>query len=250
MKIRKKRKKDINNKKNLKKPMIILTMLICVIIAMISYWIYAYHHKYGKFYFEEIKLISYKLDDYVETKGNIVYLKNLDESIVNDFTNKQQNIINRNNIINIEVTKELYKNILSIMINYNIEETGSNHEKVLTLNIDLKKEKVLSNDEMLEKANTSYKNIATNIFDEFIKLPDDSNKTVTDTITEEKLKASEFNKNSEKYIIRIREKLPEIINIYIKDEKVYYSVELSEINKLCYYTNNKLVNIKREIGKI
>ena len=103
---------------------------------------------------------------------------------------------------------------------------------------------------MLEKANTSYKNIATNIFDEFIKLPDDSNKTVTDTITEEKLKSSEFNKNSEKYIIRIREKLPEIMGIYIKDEKLHYSVELSEINKLCYYTNNKLVNIKREIGKI
>lgn len=250
MKIRKKRKKDIDNKKNLKKSMLILTMLICVIIAMISYWIYAYHHKYGKFYFEEIKLISYKLDDYVETKGDIVYLKNIDESIVNDFTNKQQNIINRNNIINVDITKELYKNILSIMINYRVEESNSNHEEVLTLNIDLKKEKILSNDEMLEKSNTNYKNIATNIFNEFIKLPDDSNKTVTDTITEEKLKASEFNKNSEKYIIRIREKLPEIINIYIKDEKVYYSVELSEINKLCYYTNNKLVNIKREIGKI
>ena len=62
--------------------------------------------------------------------------------------------------------------------------------------------------------------------------------------------AKELNEKSEKYIIRIREKLPEITNLYINDDKLYYSVELSEINKICYYTNNKLVNIKREIGKI
>ena len=41
------------------------------------------------------------------------------------------------------------------------------------------------------------------------------------------------------------------MKLYIEDNTVYYTVDLSEIYKVCYYTNNKeLVNIKREIGKI
>ena len=79
MKLRKKKKKDIIYKYNTRKAMLILIMLICIIIAMITYWIYAYHHKYGKFYFEDIKLVSYKISDYVEMTGDIVYLKNIEE---------------------------------------------------------------------------------------------------------------------------------------------------------------------------
>ena len=66
MKTIRKKKKDVKNKNNIKKSMIILIMLICTIVAMITYWIYAYHHKYGKFYFDEIKLVSYKIDDYLD----------------------------------------------------------------------------------------------------------------------------------------------------------------------------------------
>ena len=110
---------------------------------------------------------------------------------------------------------------------------------------------ILNNESLLEKVNVSYKSIATNIFNEYIKLPTDRNKKVIDRISDEELTADEFNADSEKYIIRIREKLPEIIKLYIEDNKVYYVAELSEINEVCYYTNNvKLVNIKREIAKI
>ena len=128
----------------------------------------------------------------------------------------------------------------------------NNYEEVLTLNIDLKKDKLLDNEDLLDRAGTSYKNIATDIFNENIKLPSDSNKIVIDSITEKELTVKEFNDNSEKYIIRIREKLPDIIKLYIEDNKVYYKVRLSEIDKVCYYTNkdNRLVNIKKEIGKI
>lgn len=246
MKKKKKKKKEIYN---IKKSLLILVMLICTIIAMITYWIYAYHHKYGEFYLGEIKLISHKIDDYIEIKGDIAYLKKIDTSITEDFTKKQTAMINNNNIVKVEISKEIYDDILSVMINYIIEKNSATYEEVLSLNIDLKKGRVITNEELLNLVGTSYKNIATNIFNEFIKLPDDSKKTVTDTITEEKMTPKEFNQKNEKYIIRIREKLPEIIKIYIKDEKLHYSVELSEINKLCYYTNNKLVNIKREIGK-
>lgn len=251
MKIRKKRKKDIIYNHNIRKSLLILIMLISIIIAMITYWIYAYYHKYGSFYFDDIKLVSYKISDYLDIKGDIVYLKNINEKIANDFTKKQEEIINNNNIINVDITKGLYDDILSVMINYTIYNNESNYEEVITLNIDLKNDKLLENDDILNMAGKSYKGIATDIFNEYIKLSDDSNAKIIDTITEKELTSQEFNSNSEKYIIRIREKLPDVIKVYIQDNKVYYIVRLSEINKLCYYTNKDiLVNIKKEIGEI
>ena len=254
MKVRKKRKKDTNSKdykNNLKKSILIFIMLLCIIVAMITYWIYAYHHKHGSFYFDDIRLISYKISDYVEMKGDLVYLKNIDDNINNYFVKEQQNIIENNNVVSVDTKKGLYGGILSIMINYTLQNTSGNYEKIITLNIDLRNNNILNNESLLEKVNVSYKSIATNIFNEYIKLPTDSNKKVIDRISDEELTADEFNADSEKYIIRIREKLPEIIKLYIEDNKVYYVAELSEINEVCYYTNNvKLVNIKREIGKI
>ena len=86
MKLKKKRKKDKQNKNNLQKSLLILTMIICITVAMITYWIYAYHHKYGTFYFDDIKLVSHKISDYLDIKGDMVYLKNTDSSIIEDFT--------------------------------------------------------------------------------------------------------------------------------------------------------------------
>ncbi len=248
MKLRKKKKKDLNNKYNIQKAVLILTMLICIIIAMITYWIYAYHHKYGNIDCNNVNLISHKINDYLEVKGNIVYLKNINENIINDFTETQQNILLDNEVLNTEITKELHKEILSVKISYNV---SNNMEEVLTLNVDLRNDKLLSNDELLNKVGVNYKGIATSIFNEYIKLPSDYSDSVTDTITDKKLTAKEFNENSEKYIIRIREKLPEIISLYIENNKLNYNIDLEEIYKVCYYTNtNKLVNIDKELGQI
>lgn len=249
---KKKKKKDYNDMYNIKKDTLILIMLICIIIAMITYWIYAYHHKYGDFYFEEVKLVKYKINDYIDTKGSLVYLKNVNENVMSDFINKQQNIINNNNIISVDITKGIHKDILSVMISYTIQDGNTNYEELLTLNIDLKNDKQLNNDELLNRVNISYKEISKIIFNEHIKLANDSNKIVIDAITDKELTSKEFNENSEKYIIRIREKLPEVMKIYIDDNTVYMLVRLSEIDKVCYYTNevNRLVNIKKEIGKI
>lgn len=251
MKLRKKRKKEQNNKKNLTKATIILTMLICIIIAMITYWVYAYNHKYSKYDFDDTKLVSHKIKDYVEVKGDLVHLKNISNTIIEDFENKQNNIL-KNNITNIEIKKGLYSNILSIVIRYTILNNKNNYEEVLTINIDLQNDRILDDEDLINMSNSNYKIIATNIFNNNIKLPSDSQKNVIDSITEKELTAKEFNDNSEKYIIRIREKLPDIMNLYIEENKLYGIVKLSEIEKVCYYTNSndKLVNIKIEIGKI
>ena len=252
MKLRKKRKKDIIYINNLRKSLLILIMLMCIIVAMITYWIYAYHSKYGKNYFDDIKLISYKVNDYVIVKGDKIYLKNMDEDIINSFITTQEKIINNSNVISVDITKGIYDSILSIMINYIIDDNINVYEEVLTINIDLKSEKILDNYKLLNVVGTNYKSVAADIFNEHIKFASDGNNKVIDAITDKEMSSSEFNSNSEKYIIRIREKLPDIIKLYIEDNKLHYVVRLSEIENVCYYTNKdkRLVNIKKEIGKI
>lgn len=242
--MKKKNKKDYSNKRFI----LVFIMMLCLIISMSTYWVYAYHHKYGKNYYED-KFISYKVSDYVTIEGNYVYLKNISDDISNNFIRSQKEII-KNNIIDMTVTKGIYKEILSIKISYILNADLSNYEEVLTLNIDLRNKKVLNNDEILNKINTSYKEIATDIFNEYIKV--NNNQKVIDIITDEEMTGNEFNNNSEKYIIRIREKLPEIMKVYIDKEHVYYLVRKNEITKVCYYTNTdiNIGYINKEIGKI
>ena len=84
--------------------------------------------------------------------------------------------------------------------------------------------------------NVTYKDIADSLFTDYIKIEDTSS-VVIDAITNEKLTGTEFNDNSYKYITRIRENLPDIMSLYIKDNKLYYAVKLKDINKLCYQRN-------------
>lgn len=242
--MKKKNKKDYSNKRFI----LVFIMMLCLIISMSTYWVYAYHHKYGKNYYED-KFISYKVSDYVTIEGNYVYLKNISDDISNNFIRSQKEII-KNNIIDMTVTKGIYKEILSIKISYILNADSSNYEEVLTLNIDLRNKKVLNNDDILNKINVSYKEIATDIFNEYIKV--NNNQKVIDIITDEEMTGNEFNNNSEKYIIRIREKLPEVMKVYIDKEHVYYLVRKNEITKVCYYTNTdiNIGYINKEIGKI
>ena len=245
--------KKKNKKKNIykydnKRFILVFTMMFCLVISMSTYWMYAYKHKYGMNYFDN-KIISYKVSDYVDTDGNYVYLKNIDKEIINTFINEQKEVL-KNNVIDMSVTKGIYKDILSIKISYVLYGELSNYEDVITINIDLKNNKVLSNDDMIDMVKGSYKDIATDIFNEYIKI--NNNREVVDAITDEKLSSSEFNNNSEKYIIRIREKLPEVMNIYIENNEVYYLVRKYEINKVCYYTNTdiNMGYINKKIGKL
>jgi hypothetical protein len=54
----------------------------------------------------------------------------------------------KNNVIDMSVTKGIYKDILSIKISYVLYGELSNYEDVITINIDLKNNKVLSNDDI------------------------------------------------------------------------------------------------------
>lgn len=237
---RKNKNKDFTSRRFI----LVFTMIIALVISMTTYWMYAYNHKYGKDYNID-KYISNKVDYYISTEGNILYINNISEEINNNFIKKQEEI-NKNNIIDMNITKGVYKDILSIKISYILKE--NNEEIVLTNNIDLRNKKELTNDDIINKLKINYKDIATDIFNEYIKLNKDI--TVVDRITDKELTKEEFNKDSEKYIIRIREELPSVMNIYIDNNIVYYIVEKKEITKVCYYTDSNIGHIIKEIGKI
>ena len=204
-----KKKKVVKKEYDYRRTFLVFTIVFSIIIGISTYWIYAYKHKHP--YLED-NIINYKIDSYVKTKGNVVYLENIDNKVTNDFVNKQHKIINNNKIIDTDITKTIYKNILSIKISYILYGDLSNYEEILILNYNLKNKKIVNNDNL----------------------------------------GTEFNDNSYKYITRIRENLPDIMSLYIKDNKLYYAVKLKDINKLCYQTNIDVSGkyIDKEIDKL
>lgn len=243
-----KKKKVVKKEYDYRRTFLVFAVVFSIIMGISTYWIYAYKHKHP--YLED-NIINYKIDDYVKINGNIVSLENIDNKVVNDFISKQNKIISSNKIIDIDITKIIYKNILSIKIDYIMYGELSNYEEILTLNYDLKDNKLVDNDSLLNMTKVTYKDIADLLFNEYIKL-DDTSGMVVDAITNEKITGTEFNDNSYKYITRIRENLPDIMNLYIKDNKLYYTVKLKDINKLCYITNMDVSSkyIDEEIDKL
>lgn len=237
------KKKNKKKDYSIKRFILVFIMMICILVSSCTYWMYAYHHKYGKNYYED-KIISSKIDDYIKVEGNLVYINNINEELKNSFIEKQIDI-QKNNIIDMTITKGIYKEILSLKINYILQ---NNIEEVLTINIDLRNKKEISNEDILNKIEKNYKELAEDIYNNYIKVED--SKKIIDIITDKELTGKELNENKEKYIIRIREKLPEVIKLYIKDNKVYYMVNIDEISKICYYTDKNIGYINKEIGKI
>ena len=237
------KKKNKKKDYSIKRFILVFIMMICILVSSCTYWMYAYHHKYGKNYYED-KIISSKIDDYIKVEGNLVYINNINEELKNSFIKKQIDI-QKNNVIDMTITKGIYKEILSLKINYILQ---NNIEEVLTINIDLRNKKEISNEDILNKIEKNYKELAEDIYNNYIKVED--SKKIIDIITDKELTGKELNENKEKYIIRIREKLPEVIKLYIKDHKVYYMVNRDEISKICYYTDKNIGYINKEIGKI
>lgn len=244
-----KKKKGKNS--DYKRIILVGIMIICIIISMCTYWMFAYKNKYGYLHINK-RVVSSKLSDYIYTSGDVLYLKGIDSKINDDFLKRQRDIISNNMVIDTKIMNGIYDDILSIKISYVIYGELANYEEVITINIDLENDTVISNDALIDRVGSSYIDIANDIFDSYIKLPDDYDKMVVDAIDNREISASEFNSDSYRYIVRIREMLPSNINLYIDDNKVYYMVRKSEVNKVCYYTNMdiNMSYINREIGKL
>ena len=125
-----KKKKVVKDDYNYRRLFLVFTIMLSIIIAISTYWIYAYKHKHP--YLEDT-YINYKIDDYVKTKGNVIYLENIDNKINKDFIDSQNIILNNNKVIDTDITKTIYKNILSIKISYILNGELSNYEKIIII---------------------------------------------------------------------------------------------------------------------
>lgn len=230
------KKKKRDNKINYVKYSMIFMVMFCIIIAMTTYWIYAYNHKYGEY---KDTFIKYKIDNYTYVDGDIIYLKNISKEINNEFVDKQKEVLKGNNVYT-TIDKNIEKDILSIKISY----VYSNIRKAITFNYDLKEKKVLDNEMLLKYYNVTYSDIASDIFDNYIKLSGNGN--VTDAISDKEISYSDFNANRDKYIVRIREVIYDKVNLYINNG-LYYNINLDDIFKVCYYTDKKSGNIDKLI---
>ena len=137
-----------------------------------------------------VAIEDYYVNDVTIKKVNF---KNLDTSLIKDFTEKQDTNIKAiekliNNVLEDPVSKEQFKdidilednvwaqindNILTVYQEYNVNLEMS-YTYLNTVNIDLKNKKVLSNEEVLNLANTDFSNLATEFF----------NKEITDNKSE------------------------------------------------------------------
>ena len=202
-----------------------------------------------------VAIEDYYVNDVTIKKVNF---KNLDTSLIKDFTEKQDTNIKAiekliNNVLEDPVSKEQFKdidilednvwtqindNILTVYQEYNVNVEMS-YTYLNTVNIDLKNKKVLSNEEVLNLANTDFSNLATEFF----------NKEITDNKSEQIFRKSaskecntndvvtkkELTEQKDTYIKLINDNLDSVIYSYIKDVKVHY--KYAEVSVKLLYQN-------------
>lgn len=202
-----------------------------------------------------VAIEDYYVNDVTIKKVNF---KNLDTSLIKDFTEKQDTNIKAiekliNNVLEDPVSKEQFKdidilednvwtqindNILTVYQEYNVNVEMS-YTYLNTVNIDLKNKKVLSNEEVLNLANTDFSNLATEFFNkeiadnksEYIFRKSASKECNTNDVVTKK----ELTEQKDTYIKLIKDNLDSVIYSYIKDGKVHY--KYAEVSVKLLYQN-------------
>lgn len=202
-----------------------------------------------------VAIEDYNVKDVTIKKVNF---KNLDTSLIKDFTEKQDTNIKAiekliNNVLEDPVSKEQFKdidilednvwaqindNILTVYQEYNVNLEMS-YTYLNTVNIDLKNKKVLSNEEVLNLANTDFSNLATEFFNkeitdnksEYIFRKSASKECNTNDVVTKK----ELTEQKDTYIKLIKDNLDSVIYSYIKDGKVHY--KYAEVSVKLLYQN-------------
>lgn len=244
---------------------IIIIILVITIMGLIGYFVYdkSYSPKYGLDINKEN--ISYNVEDYITIeKFNLfdtnkidvekVVFKNLDVSIVNEFYDEQNRLINNvENSYNYwasfnfegiedkiiaysDIWYQMNGDILTVYYNMHFEDAIGECTDIAVINIDLENKKLVSNEELLIAGNSSFEKIAEEHYSntlERVKKCDDSDKYCG---VQDKgyniIKASQFEKDKNIYINMIVDGLDDAIDCYIKDGKIKYDYKIHAIDIL------------------
>lgn len=243
---------------------IIIVILVVAIMGLIGYFIY---DNYFNNIETENKDISYKVEDYITIeKVNLydsdkldvekVMFKNLDASIVNEFYDEQNRLINivENSYnywapLNFEgllskdgmiaysdIWYQVNDNILTVYYDMHFEDAMGECNDIAVINIDLENKKLVTNEELLKLGNSSFENIAEEHYNKTLESFENCDDTIRICGIQDKdyniIEVSQFEKDKDIYIDMIVNGLDDAIDCYIKDGKIKYDYKLYAIDIL------------------
>lgn len=242
----------------------IIIILMITILGVIGYFVYDTYLSSDK-ELENNKLTSYKVEDYISiekvdlfdtNKLDIekIVFKNLDASIVNEFYDEQNRLINNVensynywaslNFEGIESEKIAYSdiwyqmngNILTVYYDMHFEDAMGECNDIAVINIDLENNKLVTNEELLKLGNSSFNDIAEEHYNKTLKSFENCDDTIRICGIQDKdyniIKVSQFEKDKSIYIDMIVNGLDGAINCYIKDGKIKYDYKRYAIDIL------------------
>ena len=230
-----------------------LVVLSAVILLMVGFGLYKLFEYQGiNKDTTSKKLVNYDIKDYVETEpviltkynnvfGSInvsrVKLKNLSNDVINDFYNKEDELIgyidsyyneiiatssyNNSNSVSSIIKMQINSNILSIYfeLDFNLDSNifDNNIKKYfVTTNVDLTTGNIVTNDNFLEKYNYTKKYIAEKIYEEDLLIT--SGQIVIDKNTNISLTKEDIERKKNDYVNRIISEFDNIIKVYIENK--------------------------------
>ena len=242
---------------------IIIIFLVISIFGVIGYFIYD-NYLNSNNDLENNQVTVYKVEDYITIeKVNLfdtdkidvekIVFKNLDASIVNEFYDEQNRLINNvENSYNYWVSAnfegiedeiiaysdiwyQMNGDILTVYYNMHFEDAIGECNDIAVINIDLENKKLVSNEELLRAGNSSFEVIAEENYNktlEWAKKCDDDKYCGVQDKDYNIIKASQFEKDKDIYINMIVDGLDDAINCYIKDGKIKYDYKRFAIDML------------------
>ena len=248
---------------------VVLTILILLVIFIILYVLYIKEkdsmsnipeNKYNVTDYIYIEKVDYSKYNNLFT-GNLeipkITLKNIDENIVNDFENKEtdilleivnssklleENILNEytpTSTINVDMDYKIVNNILSIkyILTIDLDFDLDTIIKPLYLNYDIENKIVLSNADLLNKMGYTTDEVIEYLFNNVIIKDKDTDEKVIDTISNQEISINDIINNKDEYIKRIIDSV-DILYLYIDNDNLSVGYFLNDLINLCYLNNN------------
>lgn len=245
---------------------IIIIILIIAILGVIGYLVYNnYSNNDGEV--DNDQKNAYKVEDYITIEKanslnpnrlNIekVVFKNLDVSLVNNFVDRQNDLINSANrsylywseynfeglslkdgiVAYTDIWYQINGSILTVYYSMNAEDEMGEYTDIAVVNIDLENKKLVTDEDLLRKGNSSFKKIAEERYNDTLEWLQTCDDTYKNCGIQDKnvntIHTEQFIKNKDIYIDMIVDGLDEAIDSYIKDGKIMYHYSRFAIDML------------------
>lgn len=204
-----------------------------------------------------IELIPVAFNDYSDFYENVnvsrVNIKNLDYEILENFNEKQDEIIDYINryykevnifdgyvpvsTVSSIVKSQINETVLSVFyeMKFELDENIFNEnikDYMVTLNVDIRTKKLLTIEDLLLKYNYSKEYISKKLFEEDVLLSD--GEIVVDKNTNISLTKNDVERKKDEYINRIVGEFNNIIKVYIENKSLVLVYDKKELNEMFF----------------